>query len=137
MHNVHISSVRRRNQIELPIDPDLAAARLWVKPAQEDALLMKALFDAMQDVPEAQRVVILMVGVEGLSYGAIAERLKIPVGTVKSRASRGRDALRKALHGRDAYDVATVGRLGDGRSDPYRRSPAHSLSVIGAGSLVT
>jgi RNA polymerase sigma-70 factor (ECF subfamily) len=132
MHNVHISDVRRRKHIELPIDPDFAAASLWTKPTQEEALLMKALFEGMRNIPEAQRTVVLMVGVEGLSYEAIAERLKLPVGTVKSRVSRGRDALRKVLHGRDAYDAVTVGRLGDGSSDPYRRSPAHSVSPCGS-----
>jgi RNA polymerase sigma-70 factor (ECF subfamily) len=121
MHNVHISSVRRGKHIELPIDPDLAAARLWTKPAQEEALLMKALFKAMQDIPEAQRNVVLMVGVEGLSYEAIAERLQVRVGTVKSRASRGRDALRKALHGKDAYEAATVGGFDSGSSYPGAR----------------
>jgi RNA polymerase sigma-70 factor (ECF subfamily) len=39
--------------------------------------------------------------VEGLSYEEISERLNVPVGTIKSRVSRGREALRNALHGRE------------------------------------
>jgi RNA polymerase sigma-70 factor (ECF subfamily) len=42
-----------------------------------------------------------MAGIEGMSYEEIAEQLDVPVGTVKSRVSRGREALRKALHGRE------------------------------------
>jgi RNA polymerase sigma-70 factor (ECF subfamily) len=41
--------------------------------------------------------VILLVGLEGMSYQDAAGILKVPVGTVRSRLSRGRDILRKLL----------------------------------------
>jgi RNA polymerase sigma-70 factor (ECF subfamily) len=41
-----------------------------------------------------QRQVVLLVGLEGLSYAETAEVLDIPVGTVMSRLARGRDRLR-------------------------------------------
>lgn len=49
------------------------------------------------DLPDEQRQVLLLVGVEGHSYKETAELLELPVGTIMSRLSRGRLALTKAL----------------------------------------
>jgi RNA polymerase sigma-70 factor (ECF subfamily) len=46
-----------------------------------------------------QREVLLLVGLEGMRYEQVATILDIPVGTVRSRLSRGRDTLRKMLDG--------------------------------------
>ena len=52
---------------------------------------------AMENVPVEFREVVLMADVEGFSYKEIAETLKIPLGTVMSRLSRGRKRLREEL----------------------------------------
>jgi RNA polymerase sigma-70 factor (ECF subfamily) len=101
MHNIHISNTRRQKHIGMPIDPDIAAATLSTQPSQEAPLVMKALNKAMQVIPDSQRVAVIMAGVEGMSYEEISQHLDVPIGTIKSRVSRGRDALRKALHGRE------------------------------------
>ena len=46
---------------------------------------------------DEQRQVILLVGLEGMSYEDTAAILSVPVGTVRSRLSRGRDMLRSLL----------------------------------------
>jgi hypothetical protein len=51
----------------------------------------------MRKLPEEQRSVILLVGMEGMRYEEVAEILDVPVGTVRSRLSRGRDALRRLM----------------------------------------
>jgi hypothetical protein len=53
-------------------------------------------------IPDKQRVAVLMVGVDGVSYERASEHLKVPVGTIKSRVSRGRDALRLAMEGKES-----------------------------------
>jgi RNA polymerase sigma-70 factor (ECF subfamily) len=55
---------------------------------------VKAALDAL---PEAFRMAVLLADVEGFSYKEIAEILDIPIGTVMSRLHRGRRALEKAL----------------------------------------
>lgn len=110
MHNVHISNARRNKHIGAPIDPDIAAATLATQPSQEDPLLLKALEKAMRIIPDTQRVAVILTGVEGMSYEEISEHLNVPVGTIKSRVSRGRDALRKALHGREGSWHGRVSR---------------------------
>jgi RNA polymerase sigma-70 factor (ECF subfamily) len=52
---------------------------------------------ALEKVPVEFRGVVLMADVEEFSYKEIAEALKIPLGTVMSRLSRGRKPLRKEL----------------------------------------
>ena len=101
MHNVHISNGRRQKYIGMPIDPDIVAAKLSTQPTQEAPLVMKALNKALQVIPDTQRVAVILAGVEGISYEEISVQLNVPVGTVKSRVSRGREALRKVLHGRE------------------------------------
>jgi RNA polymerase sigma-70 factor (ECF subfamily) len=53
---------------------------------------------AVAKLPGEQRAaVILLVGLEGMRYDAVAEIVGAPVGTVRSRLSRGRDALRQLM----------------------------------------
>jgi RNA polymerase sigma-70 factor (ECF subfamily) len=55
----------------------------------------------IQDLPEDQRVVLLMVCVEGMSYRETAEALEVPVGTVMSRLARARQRLYALLNRTD------------------------------------
>lgn len=57
---------------------------------------------AMEKLPEAQRATLEIAFFEGLSYPEIAERERVPLGTIKSRAARALHALRDAL---DAEDI--------------------------------
>jgi RNA polymerase sigma-70 factor (ECF subfamily) len=54
---------------------------------------------AIESLPEAFRIAVLLADVEGFSYKEIAEITDVPIGTVMSRIHRGRRALQKALHG--------------------------------------
>jgi RNA polymerase sigma-70 factor (ECF subfamily) len=61
---------------------------------QETRLCVEA---ALRQVPEAFRAVVVMREIEGFAYEEIAEILQINLGTVKSRLTRGRAALRALL----------------------------------------
>lgn len=52
---------------------------------------------ALQQLPEAFRIVVILADVEGLSYKEVADALQCPIGTVMSRLYRARQLLRKAL----------------------------------------
>jgi RNA polymerase sigma-70 factor (ECF subfamily) len=54
---------------------------------------------ALRDVPEPYRTALILRDLEEMSYEEVAEVLQISLGTVKSRITRGRDALRRRLTG--------------------------------------
>lgn len=57
----------------------------------------EALWAALREVPEVFRTVLVLVDMQGLSYEEVAAIVQAPVGTVKSRLNRGREALRAVL----------------------------------------
>ncbi len=84
-------------------DEESTVADIEVGESAEDEVLRKeriaAVRRAISELPPEQRDVIVLRELEGLSYTEIAETLGIGEGTVKSRISRGREALREALSG--------------------------------------
>ena len=64
----------------------------------EQAVLRRYLEAALGDLPEDQRLAVILFDVEGYSYEEIAEISGVAVGTVKSRLHRGRGRLRDILH---------------------------------------
>jgi RNA polymerase sigma-70 factor, ECF subfamily len=70
---------------------------LLVKGGQDEALEHRDLLRAFARLPQEQRSVLVLVGVEDLSYDAAARVLGVPIGTVMSRLSRGRERLRQLL----------------------------------------
>lgn len=71
----------------------------WSNPEQEliNTLLREDLENALHRLPEEYRTVVVLVEIDGQSYAEAAELLGIPVGTVRSRLSRARSALQRAL----------------------------------------
>ena len=63
----------------------------------ENKQLHAMLSQALSDLPELNRIVVIMRDVQGFSYEDIAECINIPVGTVKSRLNRGRHMLRDII----------------------------------------
>ncbi|ABC36632.1 RNA polymerase sigma factor [Burkholderia thailandensis] len=63
-------------------------------PSAEDHALARSMLDAFGRLSTEQRSLLLLVAVEGFSYQEVAELLDIPIGTVMSRLSRARQALR-------------------------------------------
>jgi RNA polymerase sigma-70 factor (ECF subfamily) len=68
-------------------------------------LQLRDLERALAQLPVEQRQVILLIGLEGLSYHEAAQILAVPTGTVRSRLSRGRDQLRQLLGMHDENDI--------------------------------
>lgn len=95
MHNLFVDGHRRRRNTTHDIEVEEVIERLVAPASQLDRLEVRDLVRALQQIPDEQREVVLLVGLEGLSYGEAARVLDIPIGTVMSRLSRGREALRR------------------------------------------
>ena len=96
MHNQNVNNVRRAVRESGLVDME----QLSPMPATTDPTASRQMFElerALAQLPLGQRQVILLVGLEGFSYEDAAGILSVPVGTVRSRLSRGRDILRKLL----------------------------------------
>ncbi len=69
------------------------------QPSTERTVLAQSTLEAFEQLNPEQRALLLWVSVEGLSYKEVAEILDVPIGTVMSRLSRARNALRQLSEG--------------------------------------
>jgi RNA polymerase sigma-70 factor (ECF subfamily) len=102
LHNLHVNQVRRRAAEPTMVSHDDPASGEPAAPGEPGEVEVEDLRRALVSLAPAQREVVLLVGVEQLSYREAAAALGVPVGTVMSRLSRGRAQLRELLAGRDA-----------------------------------
>lgn len=109
VHNLHVDDRARRGDAALvPIDdsdPGLACA-----PEQFGRLLLRDLARSLQALPEERRRLLLLIGLDGVSYQEAARRLDLPVGTVMSRLSRTRAILRRLMDDEAAGDERPLRR---------------------------
>ena len=108
MHNLHANEMRRRSRMRdnRQIDPDLPERGEAAN--QEHVVELRQLADALARLPEAQSEILLLVGLEGLTYAETAEVLSVPVGTVMSRVSRAREGLRRLIGGENEPHLRRV-----------------------------
>jgi RNA polymerase sigma-70 factor, ECF subfamily len=121
MHNQNVNAVRSAMRDGTTVDIEEQSSNLVATTDPTVARQLHELNRALAQVPEQQRQVILLVGLEGMSYEDAAAILHIPVGTVRSRLSRGRDALR------------TLMGMGERAVKPGPNSPLPEETAITAG----
>jgi len=110
MHNQNVNNVRRDVRESAAVDIEWVSATVPATTDPSKSRKMIELDRALARLPLGQRQVILLVGLEGMSYEDTAGILSIPVGTVRSRLSRGRDALRELLDMEERPAVAALPR---------------------------
>src|SRR6202008_3752255 len=71
-------------------------------------LELRDLAPAIGKLPDAQRSVILLIGLEGMRYEEVAVVLNVPVGTIRSRLSRARESLRRLTDSLPEEETRTV-----------------------------
>lgn len=88
---------RRRDRKTEDIDVVNEAGELISEANPEDSEVASRVRAAVLRLPDGQREVLSLIDIEGFSYGEVSAILNIPVGTVTSRISRAREALRADL----------------------------------------
>jgi RNA polymerase sigma-70 factor, ECF subfamily len=112
LHHQYVSLTRRQARQRASTELQKSYRSLAVSPNQTTRLELRDLDRALAALPEEQRSVILLVGLEGMRYDEAASLVNLPVGTVRSRVSRGRETLRKMTE------------LFPGRHSPHPHMPA-------------
>lgn len=97
MHNQHVNNARRDVREDNSLDVDTVAAHLVAVTDPTASRQLRELDQAIGKLAMEQRQVILLIGLEGMSYEETAAILDVPIGTVRSRLSRGREALRRLM----------------------------------------
>jgi RNA polymerase sigma-70 factor (ECF subfamily) len=73
--------------------------------------MYRDLLRGFAQLPEEQQAVLFLTGVEDLSYEETARVLGVPIGTVMSRLSRGRERLRQYMNGEEQLAHAELRRM--------------------------
>ena len=91
-------SARRKTRREVSDSDGIHAARLATRPEHDGRLALSDFRAAFEHLPDEQREALILVGASGFSYEEAASMTGVAVGTVKSRANRGRRRLAELLH---------------------------------------
>jgi RNA polymerase sigma-70 factor (ECF subfamily) len=100
LHNLYVDEYRSKRASPPTVDIDNVLHHPAAPPDQERRLELRDLARGLACLPDEQREVVLLVGLEGLSYAEVARVLDIPIGTVMSRLSRARAHLRELVQAR-------------------------------------
>ncbi len=97
LHNQHVNRVRHEIRVGNPISIEDVALPGQPPGSRRRVPTLRDLERALRQLPDGQRAVVLLIGLEGMPYVDVAQVLGIPVGTVRSRLSRGRSTLRRLM----------------------------------------
>ncbi|HJU15056.1 MAG TPA: sigma-70 family RNA polymerase sigma factor [Stellaceae bacterium] len=121
LHNQHVNDVRRLVREGVSVSVEDVTSVLTVESNPNASLQLRDLERAIAALPEEQRQVILLVGLEEMRYEDVAQILGIPIGTVRSRLSRGRETLRRLMGMKEGPAVAEAAK-------PPPASPAEYIA---------
>ena len=97
-HNTSISMLRRRRE-RFMAPEDIPEQAGGIDPARSSSALgdLRVVGQALADLDELSRSVVILREVEGMTYQEISETTGVPISTVKTRLLRARRRLGKAL----------------------------------------
>lgn len=98
LYRVFLNSRRKTKPVLSEIDTEAVADPVHERLAPQDArLTADDLARGLETLPDDQRAAVLLVALEGVSYDEAASVLDVPIGTLRSRLFRGREALRQTM----------------------------------------
>jgi RNA polymerase sigma-70 factor (ECF subfamily) len=96
LHNQYVNEIRRAVREGIAVELSEVDEQLAQPPQQDKTLQWRDACRAFAELTDGQRDAVLLIGLDGWSYERVAKRAGVPVGTIRSRLSRGRDRLRQA-----------------------------------------
>lgn len=109
LRNIHVSNWRSnaKHKNAKNID-DLHEGEGATRADQEDNFSTSLITEALDKLPVQQREVLVLIGLEEVSYKDAAEIIGVPIGTIMSRLSRARSTLQNILEGRGTIFLRRV-----------------------------
>lgn len=98
-------SARRKTRREVNDTDGIYASQMTSRPDHDGRLALNDFRAAFEKLPDEQREALILVGASGFSYEEAAQMTGVAVGTVKSRANRGRRRLAELLQLEDGDDL--------------------------------
>ena len=99
LRNVHLNDIRREGRAPFVANPGEGEAEGFKIASQEADVALRELGQILGCLSSEHRQILMLIAVEGFAYEEAAHICDVPVGTVRSRVSRAREALREALQG--------------------------------------
>ena len=121
LHNQHVNYIRRATREGAAVRLNESEPLLARPPQQAKRLELRDLERAIAKLPEEQRSVVLLVGLGGMRYDEVALALDVPVGTIRSRLSRGRETLRRLTGGGPIENTESIVTGPEGSCRPTQR----------------
>ncbi len=106
LRNTYYSSRRKLKREVADVD-DIHTNNIAEKPAHDGRLQMSDFRKAFAQLPDEQRETLVLVGASGFSYEEAAKMCGVAVGTIKSRANRGRKRLAELMYLDDGGSTMT------------------------------
>ena len=127
LHNQHVNRLRRDARHRASINLQKSYRTSALLPDQNMRLELRDVERALAQLPEDQRSLLLVVGLEGMRYEDAASAFNLPLGTVRSRIARGRETLRSLTERSPAPDDRTLAQsrhpAASRRTAPNRQAP--------------
>jgi RNA polymerase sigma-70 factor, ECF subfamily len=101
----------KRKKAQETIGLDDLVQSVAIPAAQVDHVEVVEVMEALVTIDEDQRAALLLVAVEGMAYDEAADALDIPIGTLRSRLWRGREALKAARPDRSGSSRPSLRRV--------------------------
>ena len=98
-HWLDLCRRRRTRGVTAPLDGQIELAGADGRRDTESRLTLAAVRRLIRELPEDQRLALVLVTLEGLSYREAAERMEVPLGTLMSRLGRARRKLMELVEG--------------------------------------
>jgi RNA polymerase sigma-70 factor (ECF subfamily) len=113
MHHQYVNTERREARERTTVDIEHVSSMLKAITDPTAKRQMLELDRALARLPNEQREVVVLVGLEGLPNESVAQILGVPIGTVRSRLFRGRERLRELMErDREPHSAGKCGKLG-------------------------
>ncbi len=97
MFNLFVSNYRRKVKFETQYDPEPYLEKQALDAPQDTKIELRDVGTAIETLSDDHQEILKLVCVHELSYADVSQKLDVPVGTVRSRLSRARDALQGAM----------------------------------------